>query len=607
MKHNRLVGGSFLVSQTPSCELFTAEEFSEEQLGLGNVVKEFFQQFIDKHGMEKMALLSAEKDSDLILQTIRESAELGFCGVSIPEEYGGMGLDFNTNLLIAEAMSGGFSFATSIGCQTSIGSMPILYYGTEEQKKKYLPGVADFTNIASYALSEPDAGSDANSGRTKCTLSEDGKHYIMNGQKIWITNGGWAHMFIVFAKIDDDKYLSAFIVERDFGGVTTGNEEKKLGIKASSTVQLFFDDTKIPIENLLGKRGAGFKMALNILNSGRIKIGAGTLGGCKMGLKQSVIYAKQRKQFNTPIAEFGAVKYKIGEMVKKTYALESAVYRTGRNIDLLHDEVLAKGGSKNEAKIEALKEFAIECAILKVYGSEAGSYAADETLQIHAGIGFVADTGAELGYRDVRITRIYEGTNEINRMLTLAEVGRKADNRNGKTPVLDLALEGKKLPGYIMKQALPFGIGKKKGEWDVVERSIENMKVLFLTLMGVIGQDLKEKMADEQEMVMELSDILANIYLAESSLLRFLKSKDEGKLDSATLKIQGIATKLFLYDAINETRVKAEDIINTYGKQEYKLRKATSILLPAYEQNPVKLRRELADWALANDGYKMGL
>ncbi|TDL99287.1 MAG: acyl-CoA dehydrogenase [Flavobacteriaceae bacterium] len=605
MENKQLVGGSFLIQKTSPKDVFTAEDFNEEQLGLGNVVKEFFNSFVEKHSMEKVALLNAEKDSDLILQTIREAADLGFCSVSIPEAYGGMGLDFNTNLLITEAMASGFSFATSIGCQTSIGSLPIVYYGNEEQKKKYLPGVCDFSTIASYALTEPDSGSDANSGRTRCVLSEDGKHYIMNGQKIWITNGGWAHMFIVFAKIEDDEDLSAFIVEKDFGGVTTGNEEKKYGIKASSTVQVFFDNTKIPVENLLGERGEGFKMALNILNSGRIKIGAGSIGGIKLGILNSVSYAKQRKQFKTPIADFGAIQYKIGEMVKKCYALESAVYRTGRNVDLLHDKIKAEGGTDNQAKVNSLKEFAIECSIVKVYGSEAATYAADETLQIHGGIGFVADTGAELGVRDIRITRIYEGTNEINRMLTLAEIARKGDNRGGKIPSLDLAGYGKKIPGYILKQAIPFG--KSSEEWDVVENYIENLKILFITFVGTLGQDLKEKMADEQEIVMDLSDILANAYIAESCYLRYLKSKEEGKLNAEELKAQADATKLFLFDAINESRVKAQNTIYAYGKQTTKLEKVLSILLPKYKQNPVELRRDLAKYALAKDGYSMGL
>ncbi|MEM7040077.1 MAG: acyl-CoA dehydrogenase family protein, partial [Bacteroidota bacterium] len=384
---NKLKGGDFVIRDTDPATVFTPESWNEEQMMMAQAMTEFIEQEYQPLGIMGVAELDAEKDRDFIVGMLERAGEMGFCGMSIEEKYGGIDLDFNTSLLVGEALAKGLSFGTTLGAQTSIGSLPIVFYGTDAQKEKYLPGIASGELKAAYALTEPGSGSDANSGRTKAVPTPDGKTYILNGQKMWITNGGFADVFIVFAKIEDDKNLSAFIVERDFGGVTTGKEEKKMGIKASSTVQVFFSDTPVPAENLLSERGAGFKIALNILNTGRIKLAAGAVGGAKMAMEQGIPYAIERKQFDTPIAEFGAIKHKIGEMTEQTFAMESAVFRTGYNIDQKFNEFVKAGLTPNEAKVKSVREYAVECALLKVQGSESVSYVVDEVLQIFGGMG----------------------------------------------------------------------------------------------------------------------------------------------------------------------------------------------------------------------------
>ncbi|MCF8465446.1 MAG: acyl-CoA dehydrogenase family protein, partial [Flavobacteriales bacterium] len=363
-----LKGGTFLIQKSNPKDIFIREEFTEEQVMIGEMVKDFCIQEIQNPIKARGKEFEAEKDRDIIVQQLEKAAELGLCGVAISEEHGGMALDFNTGLIFSEAIALGLSFATTIGCQTSIGSLPIVYYGTKAQQDKYLPGVASAKLKASYCLTEPTAGSDANSGKTNAILNAEGTHYIMNGQKMWITNGGFADLFIVFAKIDKDEKLSAFIVEKAFGGITIGAEEKKLGIKGSSTVQVFFENTPIPVENLLGERQGGFAMALNILNTGRIKLAAGTNGGSKFALDQALGYALERKQFDTAIVEFGAMQHKLGEMASRIFCVDAGIFRIGRDIDLKRKELQAAGMSVQQSKLESLREYAIECAILKVKG-----------------------------------------------------------------------------------------------------------------------------------------------------------------------------------------------------------------------------------------------
>lgn len=593
-----LKGGEFIIKQDDYKSMFIPEEWTEEQLMIRDMVKDFCLQEIHGLGIEKAASMDAEKDRELIISLLEKSAELGLCGLSIDEEYGGMDLDFNTGLLFGEAIALGFSFATTIGAQTSIGSLPIVFYGTPEQKKKYLPGIASAQLKASYCLTEPTAGSDANSGKTRAVLSDDGTYYTLNGQKMWITNGGFADIFIVFAKINDDEKLSAFIVEKAFGGIELGKEEKKLGIKGSSTVQVFFNDCKVPAENLLSERGAGFKIALNILNTGRIKLSAGSIGGCKFALGRSVQYATERIQFNQPISDFGAMKFKIGEMVTRAFAAESAIYRTGANIDKKTDEFVAGGMDKSEAKLNAVREYAVECAILKVYGSEVLDYSVDEALQIHGGMGYAVETGIEMGYRDARITRIYEGTNEINRLLSVAELTKRAI----QTKEIDLITPGKKIPGYIFGQMLPF---KSKSGLDEEKRIVKNLKAVFLLISGAAGNKLQKKMVDEQEIVMNLADILAEAYIAESLLMRIQKLKESDKADKEALEVQLKLLKLHLYEALAKVRKAGQDAIAGYttGFEKSTMNYLLKVLTPAYDVNSKELRRAVADYAIKKNDY----
>lgn len=594
----QLKGGTFITDKTDYKTIFLPEEWSEEQLMIRDMVKDFCIQEIHGMGIEKAAALDAAKDKELIVAMLEKSAELGLCGLSIDKEYGGMDLDFNTGLLFGEAIALGFSFATTIGAQTSIGSLPIVFYGTAEQKQKYLPGIATAKLKASYCLTEPGAGSDANSGKTKATLSNDGTHYLLNGQKMWITNGGFADVFIVFAKIENDENLSAFIVEKAFGGIELGKEEKKLGIKGSSTVQVFFNNCKVPAENLLGGRGEGFKMALNILNTGRIKLAAGSVGGSKFAISKSVEYANQRIQFGKPISSFGAMQFKIGEMIMRTFATESAVYRTGNNIDLKCEEFVKGGMDKSEAKLQAVREFAVECAILKVFGSDSLDYVVDEALQIHGGMGYAVETGIEMGYRDARITRIYEGTNEINRLLSVAELTRRAL----KTKEVDLIGAGKKLPLLFVKQLLPF---KSTSGFSEETRIVENIKAAFLLISGAAGNKLREKMVDEQEIVMNLADILAEAYIGESLLLRVQKLNEKQGYDKEALAVQKNLLQLFLYESLAKVRKAGQDAIAAYatGFEKSTMNYLLKLLTPAYNVNSKELRRSIANYAVKKNGY----
>lgn len=593
-----LKGGAFITGETDYREIFLPEEWSEEQLMIRDMVRDFCLQEIHSLGIDKAAALDASKDLPFIVSTLEKSAELGLCGLSIDKEYGGMDLDFNTGLLFGEAIAIGFSFATTIGAQTSIGSLPIVFYGTPGQKQKYLPGIASAKLKASYCLTEPGAGSDANSGRTKATLSEDGKHYLLNGQKMWITNGGFADVFIVFAKIEDDKDLSAFIVEKAFGGIQLGKEEKKLGIKGSSTVQVFFNNCAVPVENLLAKRGEGFKIALNILNTGRIKLAAGAIGGSKFATSRAVEYANQRMQFEKPISAFGAMQYKIGEMVMRTFATESAIYRTGSNIDRKQEEFVKQGMDKSQAKLQAVREFAVECAILKVHGSDVLDYVVDEALQIHGGMGYAVETGIEMGYRDARITRIYEGTNEINRLLSVAELTRRAL----KTKEVDLIGAGKKLPAVFLSQLLPF---KSNSGFNMERRIVRNIKAAFLLISGAAGNKLREKMVDEQEIVMNLADILAEAYIAESLLLRVQKLSEKSGYNAEALAVQKQLLQLYLHESLDKVRKAGNDAIESYaaGVERSVMKYLLGLLTPAHKVNPKALRRAVAAYAIKKNAY----
>lgn len=586
-----------MFTRAEPARVFIPEEFTQEQRMILQTVTEFMEREVHSMGLGRLASLDAEKDRELVLEVFRKAASLGLYGVSIDEEYGGMGLDFNTGLLFTEGLAGGFSFATTIGCQTSIGSLPIVWYGTEEQKRKYLPKIATGEYACSYCLTEPGAGSDANSGKTRAVLNAEGTHYILNGQKMWITNGGFADIFIVFAKIDDDEKLSAFIVEKSFGGIELGKEEKKMGIKASSTVMVYFNNVPVPRENLLGERGKGFNMALNILNSGRIKIAAGGVGGMKFGIRKTAEYANTRVQFGKPIGHFGAIKHKIGTIAAQTFAIESGVYRTGANVDLRHDELLRAGKTTNEAKINSMREYAIECAILKVIGSEAMCNTADEAIQIFGGMGYSQETGVEMAYRDARITRIYEGTNEINRMLTLGEFYK----RMFVTRELPVSLAKSFVPRAVLRNWLPAGSSPLADEL----RRVDNLKALFMILTGAAGARLREKLVDEQEIVMCLADIMSAAYLTESAFLRVLKLMSKPDASEKEVHIKKLMAQIYLYDSLEVARRAASYAVDSFaaGWQKFLLRRVTGLLLKPYPINPKNIRREIADYFMEKGGY----
>ena len=461
-----------------------------------------------------------------------------------------------------------------------------------------MPGIASGELIAAYALTEPTAGSDANSGKTKAILTEDSKSYLLNGQKIWITNGGIADVFVVFAKIEKDENLSAFIVERNFEGLSIGNEEKKMGIKGSSTVQLFFDNCKVPVENLLGEREGGFKMALNILNTGRIKLGAGGIGGAKFTIDRCVKFAKEREQFNQPIADFGAIKHKIGDITSKTFAIDAAVYRTGHNIDLKTEEFLANGMAEGESKLNAIREFAVECSILKTKGSEHVCYATDEGIQIHGGMGYASETGMEMAYRDSRITKIYEGTNDVNRMLSVGELTK----RGLQTKEINLKGAGKKVPNFILRQFLPF---KSKSGYSPEKRYVEGLKNLFLLISGAAGKKMGKKLIEEQEIILNLSDILAEAYIAESVLLKILKLEKTGIADPKKIVVQKAMMRLYLYESYDIASKAAKDAVNSFatGFQKWILLVLVERILNQVSVNPKEIRREVADMVYEREGY----
>lgn len=593
-------GCSFLIKDSNPEHIFIHEEKTEEQQMIYDTVKDFCVKEVYDVIKERGYEFDVHNELDTVKKLLEKAGDLGLCGVAIDEKYGGFGLDFTSNIFYSEASAFGFSFATTLGAHTSIGSLPIVLYGNDSQKERYLPGIATGQLKGCYCLTEPSSGSDANSGKTKAVLDPSGEYYLLNGQKLWITNGGFADIFIVFAKIENDENLSAFIVEKSFGGISTGEEEKKLGIKGSSTVPVFLEDCKVPVENLLGKRNEGFKMALNILNSGRIKLAASTTGGCKLSIDEAIKYAKSREQFKKPIAEYGAIKHKVGQMSVLAFAMDAALYRTGYNIESKTQEFIHNGMEEGKAKLQAIREYAVECSILKVKCSEAVDYCIDECLQIHGGMGYMAEMGIEMGYRDARITRIYEGTNEINRMLSLAELTKRAI----KTKEVDLVGAGKKIPAYILKQMLPF---KNTNGWAQEERIVKNLKTLFMVLSGKAGQKLKEKMVDEQEMVMHFADILAESYIAESTLLKVQKLETKQIYSSKDLEVRKYALQVYLSEAIDICRKSAKDAILAYAsKGERKsLLRIVNILLPVYPVNTKMMRRKIAEYNYEKNSYAL--
>ncbi|RQO67445.1 acyl-CoA dehydrogenase [Pedobacter sp. KBW06] len=519
-------GGEFLITETNYQDVFIPEEFDEEQQMIAQTCRDFLVAEVypnlDRIDTQEEGLMPSLMD---------KAGALGILGVSIPEEFGGFGKNFNTSMLVADVIGAGHSFAVALSAHTGIGTLPILYYGNEAQKAKYIPKLGTGEWKAAYCLTEPNSGSDANSGKTKAKLSEDGKHYLITGQKMWITNGGFADIFIVFAKIDDDANLTAFIVEREFGGITMNPEEHKMGIKGSSTRQVFFNDCPVPVENMLSERQNGFKIAVNILNIGRIKLAAAAIGASKAVIDTAINYSNERIQFDRPISKYGAIRYKLAEMAAKVYAVESANYRAGQNIDDAYETLVAGGMDASKAKLKSTEQFAVECAILKVWGSEVLDYVVDEGVQIYGGMGFSAEAPMDRAYRDARINRIFEGTNEINRLLTVDMMLKRAmkGELDLMTPATAVAAELMSIPDFGEEDDTLFAAEKK---------IIKNLKKATLMVAGAAVQKLMMSLSKEQEILMNIADMASYVYVAESTLLRTEKLVNlrgeaacEGQLD----------------------------------------------------------------------------
>ncbi len=553
MSDNKSIkGGEFIIRKSTAKEIFTPEEFSDEQKMIAAMCSDFIAQEVFPN-LERIDNM----EEGLMPSILEKAGELGLLSISVPEELGGMGLDFITSLLATEYLGPGHSFSVAYGAHTGIGTLPLLYYGNEAQKSKYIPKLASGEWKAAYCLTEPGAGSDANSGKTKAVLTDDGKHYVLNGQKMWITNGGFANFFTVFAKIDNDEKLTAFLVEADSEGITLNPEEKKMGIKGSSTRQVFFNNVKVPVENMLSERENGFKIALNILNIGRIKLAAGVLGGAKETISESVKYANEREQFGRSISKYGAIRYKLAEQVIRAYAVESATYRAGQNIDDAIAGYVADGMDKGTATLKGIELFAPECAILKVAGSECLDYVSDEAVQIFGGMGYSAESSVERAYRDSRINRIFEGTNEINRMLIIDMVLRRA--MKGE---LDLMGPAMAVANDLM--SIPEMAETPEGPLGAHYNELEGFKKVILMVAGSAVQKLMQTLSKEQEVLMNIADMAIITYQAESVLLRVEKLIASQGEEAA--KVQIAIANTYFYDAADKINKAAKDALNSFAE-----------------------------------------
>ena len=587
---NTLKGGEWLIKESIAIDSYTPEDFNEEQL----MVKEMCLQFLSSEVLPIVDRID-KLEPGLMPSLLVKAGEQGLLGTSVQEAFGGLGKDFITSTLVNEGLGGGFSFSVAVAAHTGIGTLPILYFGTEEQKKKYIPKLASGEWKGAYGLTEPNSGSDALGAKTSAVLSADGKHYILNGQKCWITNGGFADVYTVFAKIDGDKF-STFIVERGMEGFTQGPEEHKMGIKGSSTVQLYFQDCKVPAENLLGEIGKGHIIAFNILNIGRLKLCAAALGGAKMSLSSSVDYAITREQFKTAIANFGAIKHKLAECAIRIWVNESALYRTSKWIDDKEHELQASGKPFNEALLGAAEEFAIECAMLKVDGSEVLDFVVDEGVQVHGGNGFSDEYMASRAYRDSRINRIYEGTNEINRLLTVDMMLKRA--MKGKLdlmgPATAVSKELMSLPDFGSEDDSAFAAERKL---------VTNMKKCILMVAGAAVQKLMMQLSDEQEILMNIADMAILTFNAESALLRVIKMTE--KQGEASSSIQTDMVRCYLNDAVDKVNKAGKDAINSFstGDEQRMLLLGLKRFSKSAPFNSKDARRRIADKLIADKKY----
>tara|TARA_B100000405_G_C16714545_1_gene420353 strand:+ start:1252 stop:3042 length:1791 start_codon:yes stop_codon:yes gene_type:complete len=587
----KLDGGEFILKDISPDEVFSPEDFSEEQ----KMIKDTVIEFIDREiWPQKMRF--EEKDYDLTVEMMKKIGDLGLLGVNVDQNYGGLGMDFVSTMLVCDYISGSSgSLATAYGAHTGIAILPIYLYGNEEQKNEYLPKLTSGEWFGSYCLTEPTAGSDANSGKTKAELSEDGTHYLISGHKIWISNAGFANLFIVFARIEDDKNLTGFIVPNDpNNGIKLSEEEKKLGIHSSSTRQVFFEKTKVPIENLLGERNGGFKIAMNALNVGRIKLGAGNLDGQRRVISGAVDYANNRVQFKQPISNFGSIKEKIAMMATSCYAGESSCYRAASDVQSKIDEYVSNGLSKQESELKGVEDFAIECSILKVGVSEDMQNCADEGIQIFGGMGFSAETPMESAWRDARIGRIYEGTNEINRMLMVGMLLKKA--KKGELDLMSALQNSMKDNGEDRVAS----IDELKHEISIVN----NFKKVFLLIMSKAFEKYGEEIEKNQQVLLALSDIMIETYFSESTLKRTIKNIKRSSVNDQSHQIE--MAKLYIYEASQIILKKSKDIIisSCDAKTQKDLLDKTEQLV-SYSENPniFAIKKSIADKIISENKY----
>lgn len=590
-KSKAIKGGEFLIRETSPHDVFIPEEFNEEQRMIADSCREF----LSTHVWPILDRIDNQEEG-LMVSLLDKAAELGLLGLNVPEAYQGFEKDFITGMLATEVLGAGHSFAVAISAHTGIGTLPILYYGNESQKQKYIPKLVSGEWKAAYCLTEPGSGSDANSGKTKAELSKDGKHYILNGQKMWITNGGFADVFTVFAKIGNDDTLSAFIVEKSFGGVSLNPEEHKMGIKGSSTRQVFFNDCPVPVENLLSDRQNGFKIAVNILNVGRIKLAAAALGAAKRTADFSIQYANERQQFNRPISKYGAIRYKLAEQAIRIYATESALYRATQNIEDAIHALSDSGMDHASALLKGVEQFAAEAAILKVTGSEALDYVTDEGVQIYGGMGYSSEAPMDRAYRDSRINRIFEGTNEINRMLTVDMLLKRA--LKGELDLMGAATAvGKELMG------IPDLSGPSDDAFEEAHKAIRNFKKAILMVAGSAVQKLMMELAKEQEILMNIADMLNDLYLAESLVLRVQKlSRIKGP---AAVGAQVAMMQVFLNDAADRINKNGKDAINSFseGDEQRMMLMGLKRFTKTQALNVKESRRKIAEVLIAENRY----
>lgn len=585
-----LKGGEWLIKESNPFDTFTPEDFNEEQL----MVKDMCLQFLNSEVIPAIDRID-KMEAGLMPSLMEKAGEQGLLGVSVPENLGGLGKDFITSTLVNEGLGGGFSFSVAVAAHTGIGSLPILYFGTDAQKQKYIPKLASGEWKGAYGLTEPNSGSDALGAKTTAKLSDDGKYYLLNGQKCWITNGGFADVYTVFAKVDGDKF-TGFIIDRGMEGFTQGPEEHKMGIKGSSTVQLYFQDCKVPVENLLGEIGKGHIIAFNILNIGRLKLCAAALGGAKLSIDTSVQYANTREQFKTPIANFGAIKYKLAEMAIRTWVSESALYRSSKWIEDKETELEQAGKPFNEAVLGGAEEYAIECAMLKVDGSEALDYVVDEGVQIHGGNGFSDEYLISRAYRDSRINRIYEGTNEINRLLTVDMMLKRA--MKGKLDLMGPALAVSK---ELM--SIPEFGNDDEGAFAAEKKAVVNMKKAILMTAGAAVQKLMMNLQNEQEILMNIADMAIYTFNTESALLRVMKMAD--KNGEAAASLQADMLRCYLNDALDAVNKNGREAINAFaeGDEQRMMLLGLKRFTKAAPFNSKDARRRIADKMIAENKY----